>query len=370
MPKPVTHLENWNSTIMADTQSQVTLRTRKFLRNALLGRKQMVVWVFITTQPSSRWEVIYCHDTDDKQKKRCPSSQPRKRVQGRSSRKIGRNLQSEQRPSLCLRVQNPIRWRKEHRVRADLRLAWGSQEIRAPLSACEIRNCVKDWEAEQTATYVLPPQSADHFHDHDRFIRFLLLGSQRADFVVLLWYTQASNAKTEQRLCGERPKQRVVSRTRQRRSKGRHCVLLSVVSGNEGKYCQRRCCPVLSIVWNYDICRTFWGEILSYRHKKLSPPSQKSNNLQLLAFVKPWYKSCEYCAFCRDRSRRHQIKSTLSIIAAFFFFTQILNYLTVSSFKKSESIRICRPQRIHAPPPSFILPPLISLDETQLPKIG
>ncbi|MCJ1343362.1 hypothetical protein MMC31_001555 [Peltigera leucophlebia] len=28
---------------MADTQSQVTLRTRKFLRNALLGRKQMVV---------------------------------------------------------------------------------------------------------------------------------------------------------------------------------------------------------------------------------------------------------------------------------------------------------------------------------------
>lgn len=37
---------------MADTQSQVTLRTRKFLRNALLGRKQMVVWVFITTQPS------------------------------------------------------------------------------------------------------------------------------------------------------------------------------------------------------------------------------------------------------------------------------------------------------------------------------
>lgn len=37
---------------MADTQSQVTLRTRKFLRNALLGRKQMVVWVFITMQPS------------------------------------------------------------------------------------------------------------------------------------------------------------------------------------------------------------------------------------------------------------------------------------------------------------------------------
>lgn len=34
---------------MADTQSQVTLRTRKFLRNALLGRKQMVVWVYITT---------------------------------------------------------------------------------------------------------------------------------------------------------------------------------------------------------------------------------------------------------------------------------------------------------------------------------
>lgn len=55
-------------------------------------------------------------------------------------------------------------------------------------------------------------------------------GAQRADFVDT---TQASNARTEQRLCGERPRQRVVSRTRQRRSKARKCVLLLVVSGDE-----------------------------------------------------------------------------------------------------------------------------------------
>ena len=31
---------------MADKEQPVTLRTRKFLRNALLSRKQMVVYVF------------------------------------------------------------------------------------------------------------------------------------------------------------------------------------------------------------------------------------------------------------------------------------------------------------------------------------
>lgn len=30
---------------MADKEQPVTLRTRKFIRNALLGRKQMVVYV-------------------------------------------------------------------------------------------------------------------------------------------------------------------------------------------------------------------------------------------------------------------------------------------------------------------------------------
>lgn len=265
-------------------------------------------------------------------KKRCSSSQPRKRVQGRPSRKASRNLQSEQRPSLCLRVQNPIRWRKEHRVRADLRLAWGTQEIRAPLSACEIRNCVKDWEAEQTATYVLPPQSADRFHDHDRFIRFLLLGSQRADFVVLLWYTQASNAKTEQRLCGERPKQRVVSRTKQRRSKGRHCVLLSVVSGNEGN-------TVSGVVTLSCLLCGFMVYVAPsearYCHIviKIVTSVPEITQLAALSFCQTLIQILWILCLCRDRSRRHQIKSTLSTIATFF--TQILNYLTVSSFKKS-----------------------------------
>lgn len=32
---------------MADREQPVTLRTRKFIRNALLGRKQMVVWVLL-----------------------------------------------------------------------------------------------------------------------------------------------------------------------------------------------------------------------------------------------------------------------------------------------------------------------------------
>lgn len=41
---------------MADKEQPVTLRTRKFIRNALLGRKQMVVYAFAnsplpTTQP-------------------------------------------------------------------------------------------------------------------------------------------------------------------------------------------------------------------------------------------------------------------------------------------------------------------------------
>ncbi len=37
---------------MADKEQPVTLRTRKFIRNALLGRKQMVVYVLL--KPSSR----------------------------------------------------------------------------------------------------------------------------------------------------------------------------------------------------------------------------------------------------------------------------------------------------------------------------
>lgn len=32
---------------MADSESPVTLRTRKFIRNPLLGRKQMVVYVHL-----------------------------------------------------------------------------------------------------------------------------------------------------------------------------------------------------------------------------------------------------------------------------------------------------------------------------------
>ena len=38
---------------MADREQPVTLRTRKFIRNALLGRKQMVVYVSLLLQPHS-----------------------------------------------------------------------------------------------------------------------------------------------------------------------------------------------------------------------------------------------------------------------------------------------------------------------------
>ena len=39
---------------MADREQPVTLRTRKFIRNPLLGRKQMVVCVTTVPKPRSR----------------------------------------------------------------------------------------------------------------------------------------------------------------------------------------------------------------------------------------------------------------------------------------------------------------------------
>lgn len=46
------HLDRHSNTVMSE--SQVTLRTRKFIRNPLLGRKQMVVYV----QQMQQWTIV------------------------------------------------------------------------------------------------------------------------------------------------------------------------------------------------------------------------------------------------------------------------------------------------------------------------
>ena len=47
---------------MADKEQPVTLRTRKFIRNALLGRKQMVVLVSLHAEQKALHPLqAYCH---------------------------------------------------------------------------------------------------------------------------------------------------------------------------------------------------------------------------------------------------------------------------------------------------------------------
>lgn len=43
---------------MADREQPVTLRTRKFIRNALLGRKQMVVYVTLSYFYQDSYQIL------------------------------------------------------------------------------------------------------------------------------------------------------------------------------------------------------------------------------------------------------------------------------------------------------------------------
>merc|ERR1712000_24605 len=61
------------------------------------------------------------------------------------------SLQGEQGRRLCLRLQDAIRWWKVNWFRSDLRLARGSQEVRATLPTGPIRSRNQDWEGQQAA---------------------------------------------------------------------------------------------------------------------------------------------------------------------------------------------------------------------------
>lgn len=43
---------------MADREAPVTLRTRKFIRNQLLSRRQMVVYVTFIANPATTFESV------------------------------------------------------------------------------------------------------------------------------------------------------------------------------------------------------------------------------------------------------------------------------------------------------------------------
>lgn len=130
------------------------------------------------------------------------------------------------------------------------------------------------------------------------------------------------------------------------------------------KYCQWSCSPVLSIVWNYDIYRAFWGAVMSYpppfiKNFHLRP---RKHNLAALSFcqtlIQPWYKSCEYwvSAGIRERSRRHQIQSTLATFNVLFF-PQILSILQSPDPRNVNQSKSANRNELPLPPsPLFPLP--------------
>lgn len=120
------------------------------------------------------------------------------------------------------------------------------------------------------------------------------------------------------------------------------------------KYCQWCCSPVLSIVWNYDLYRAFWGAVMS-----LPPPFIKNfhlrprkHNLAALSFCQTLIQILWWIlGLCRDSGK---IAASPDSIHTRHHQSPLLPpdfiHLTVSRLKKSESIKIRNPQRITCPP--------------------
>lgn len=115
--------------------SEVTLRTRKFIRNPLLARRQMVVYVCILQSAQTTWSTISSmnmgpplHSILTYHQRRPPPKQTQC-SQRRTTGQAKRALQVRKGPSQLLRLQNAVRRREEHGVRPHLRFPGADETL-------------------------------------------------------------------------------------------------------------------------------------------------------------------------------------------------------------------------------------------------
>lgn len=145
------------------------------------------------------------------------------------------------------------------------------------------------------------------------------------------------------------------------------------------KYYQWCCSPVLSIVWNYDIYRAFWGAVMSYPpSSKIFTSVQENIILQLLAFVKPWYNpdtnlvnTGSLPGFGKDRGvtrfNPHSPPSTSSSSPRFYPSYSLQTQEMWINQNPQTATNYLSPLPPFSPSPIY-LAPLISLGETRLLK--